>query len=349
MPKYAILSNPGHNRVYFEASKELSLSELSLALDKLGCDYTEPKGEELGGIFYVCFSTVSALSDEMLAALARLSFVYAVFELVGEEDRLLLSPVPLPEVLYMDGGLSSILKYSGKTNELFTRLMINAALLSSDFSTKVIRLLDPIAGKGTTLFEALSLGFDAYGAELSEKSVTDGFNYLKKFLETEKFKHTTSTEKINLQEKGLSAKRYCADIARSKAEQKAGDTRHFELVAGNSMYADRYFKKNSFHLIVGDLPYGVQHGNVGAAKSGGSLTRSPKELISSCGGAWYKVLKPGGALALSWNSFVYPREQFAAQLASLGFEVMSGGLYERFEHRVDQAIRRDLIIAKKPK
>lgn len=43
-------------------------------------------------------------------------------------------------------------------------MMINVALLSSDFNyNDRIQLLDPIAGKGTTLFEGAVYGFDTYG------------------------------------------------------------------------------------------------------------------------------------------------------------------------------------------
>ena len=348
MTTYAILSNPGHNRVYFKESKALSLAELTLGLESMKLEFTAPQGRELGGAFYVVFGTESPLNERELRTVARLSFVYALFELMGEGEALSLRPISMPEALYMDASVSSILKYSGKTNELFTRLLINAALFSADPGTGPIRLLDPVAGKGTTLFEALALGFDAYGVELSEKSVTEGFTYLKKYLETEKYKHTTASEKINLADKSINGKRFSADISRSKAEQKAGITKHFELVAGNSMYADRYFKKNSFHIIAGDLPYGVQHGNIGAqAQKGGSLTRSPKELVSSCAGAWHTVLKPGGALALAWNSFVFSRGELAGVLEEHGFRVLTGGVYDSFEHRVDQAIRRDIIVGVK--
>lgn len=347
MSSYAILANPGHNRVYFEQSKALSLAELSLALSALSAEYSQLELTPIAGVRYVTFTTDAPLADAALCTIARLSFVYALFELHGGESEPCLRPLTLPEVLYLDSSISGILKYSGKTNELFTRLLINAALLSTDFSPEGIRLLDPVAGKGTTLFEALSLGFDACGIELSEKAVSEGFTYFKKYLETARFKHSTATEKINLPDKAQSAKRFSVELSRNRDEQKAGLTRRLELVSGSSAYADKYYKKNSFHLIVGDLPYGVQHGNVGVTGRSGSLTRSPKALVSSCAGAWYSILKPGGAMALSWNSFVFSREDFSALLEQNGFRVLRGGVYEQLEHRVDQAIRRDVIVAKK--
>ena len=50
--------------------------------------------------------------------------------------------------------------------------MINVALLSSDFyNTKDINLLDPVAGKGTTLFESLIAGYNIYGIEINPNVV----------------------------------------------------------------------------------------------------------------------------------------------------------------------------------
>lgn len=346
MKRYAILANPGHNWVYFEASRALSCTELTLALEHLGLEYSEIKSEELGGVFYQTFTASQALTDLDIKALSTLSFTYAIFELTEHNGKICLLPILVPSCMYMNGSISSILKYSGKTNELFTRLMINVGLFSIKQSAENIKILDPIAGKGTTLFDALALGFDAYGIELNDKSANESYVFLKKYLETGKYKHQTSTEQINMQEKGLSARRSCIQLSHNKEEMKSGVSRHWEMVSGNSMYADRYFKKNSFQLIVGDLPYGIQHGNVGAKKQG-SATRSPKELISLCAAPWYKVLKPGGAMVLSWNSFVYSREQLSAQLESVGFHVKVDGVYSDFEHRVDQAIKRDIVVAVK--
>ena len=60
-----------------------------------------------------------------------------------------------------------------------------------------------------------------------------------------------------------------------------------------------------------------------------------------------RVLRPGGALALSWNTFVLPKEEMRRLLSSAGLAVQTGGPYDRFEHRVDQAIKRDIVVAVK--
>ena len=45
---------------------------------------------------------------------------------------------------------------------------------------------------------------------------------------------------------------------------------------------------------------------------------------------------------------LYPPEDLAGFLADAGLVVQEGGAWERFAHRVDSSIRRDLIVAVKP-
>lgn len=342
MPSYAILANPGHNRIYFEAAKVLALSELSIVLGASRIPYADCRGEELGGVYYLCFSTESPIVDTDWNIFRRLSFLYAMFEKIPQEGEVLLRPVLLPNTQYLDEGISRILRYSGKTNELFTRMLLSIGAAAAGGGER-LRLLDPIAGKGTTLFEGLVAGYDSYGIEIGEKAANEAFLYLKKYLETEKCKHSGAIERVSGANKSFTAKRYAVTLAKTKEDYKADNTRHWELVAGDSRYADAYFKKNFFDLLVGDLPYGVQHGNVTDPKQAG-LTRSPKELLTACLPAWRRVLRPGGALVLSWNSFVFSKEEFAALLTEHGFAVRQGEEYS-LAHRVDQAIRRDVIVA----
>ena len=63
-----------------------------------------------------------------LAHLANLSAAYALFERVGDD---LLRPVPLRPLARFDSDLITIPKYAGKTNEQFTRLLLNVTLLAS--------------------------------------------------------------------------------------------------------------------------------------------------------------------------------------------------------------------------
>ncbi|PKK88676.1 MAG: DNA methylase [Candidatus Wallbacteria bacterium HGW-Wallbacteria-1] len=349
MKNYAILANPGYNRVYFEASKKLSISELSIGLSSMSCKCMDIREHYIAGIFYIAFRTEDELSEADISILSRLSFVYAMFEIIvfhqAEDKTEYLRPIPKPDFRYMDTNISGILKYPGKTNEIFTRLMINVGLFSSRFIHDEIRLLDPVAGKGTTLFEGLICGYNVYGVEIGDKVVNESYHFMKKYLETARYKHVTRVEKIS-GDKSLATSRFIIDIARNKKEMKENNIRHFEIISGNSAFTDKLFRKNYFNLIVGDLPYGVQHGNVTNQKQS-SLTRNPAELLSACLNGWYHVLMPDGVLVLAWNTFVLPRDRFTELLQDAGFSVFNDGVYLEFQHRVDQSINRDIIVAKK--
>ena len=347
MVHYAILANPGHNRVYFEQSGGLSAAELEIALGRFSTSCGEISQKSIAGIPYITFTAESPLPQTDLTRLTRLSFLYALFEESSREGAPCLLPIQLPNTAYIRPEVSRILKYTGKTNELFTRLMITVALNSGAYADEPVpRLLDPVAGRGTTLFEALVYGCHTAGIEIGDKVAGDTAAYFKRFLETEKYKHTYHKERISGEKRSFTSTMYSFSLAPSKADLVAENTREIQLVAGNSRYADTFFRKNSFHALVGDLPYGVQHGNV-TQEIQSALTRNPKELLTACLPAWHKVLRPGAALVLAWNTLVLPKEEMVSLLTDHGFEVKTDGPYDCFVHRVDQSIRRDIITAVK--
>jgi hypothetical protein len=81
---------------------------------------------------------------------------------------------------------------------------------------------------------------------------------------------------------------------------------------------------------------------------GRTLARSPVDLLRAAAPAWARALRPGGALGISWNTHVARREDAASALADAGLEVLDSAVYRAFRHRVDQAITRDIVIARKP-
>ena len=369
---YGIMAHPGHNRVYFDASVSLSLAELTLALQHFQAPCGDARVLEVEGLRMFAFSAAMPLTETDLTLLSRLSFVFGLFLLEPRQDSYILAPIRKRTHGVLPEDVSTILKYTGKTNELFTRLLLNVGLLSGAFVHEPhIRLLDPVAGKGTTLFEAAINGWDACGVEISEKAVSDARTYFKKYLETGKYKHTLERERLSGEGRHFRAVISRFSYAVSKEAVKSGESRQLVLVEGDSRYANHYFKHNHFHLIVGDLPYGVQHGSHGAAipskpgamqstrpaekkggnpshhSDGGNITRNPRELVQRCLPAWVDVLKPGGTLVLSWNRFVLERDALAGVLRERGLTVLDESPYRHFVHRVDQAINRDVMVARK--
>ena len=333
MPHYCILPHPGVSQVFFDASEPLSLAELALALRRLETRCENARAEDLEGLRLYAFDAEHPLSGDDLRRLAGLSSLYALFLREGAALR----PIRLKRDAPFRGDLSGILKYTGKTNALFTRLMLHIAELSlPQAPTAPLRVLDPVAGKGTTLFEALMRGFDACGIEIVAKAAHEAAVYFQKYLETEKIKHKAHKEKMH----GMSTWKFQFAADKQTLRDAPGE---WMMVAGDSSQADRFFGKNAFDIIAGDLPYGVAHGNIAGARA----SRSPEALLRACLPAWRAVLRPGGVLALSWNTFVLPAEKMAAILQENGFSCLRDAPYDALAHRVDASIRRDIVVARK--
>ncbi len=342
MPLYAILLNPGHNRVYFEAAKQLSSAEFAFVSQSLSVPCADVDVKDISGIPYLVFTAASPLTAEDIRLLSCLSFAYALFE-ASPEEPMVLYPVDFSRCPFVPEKISTLLKYSGKTNELFTRLMINVARAVSGFSSSnPMRLLDPMAGKGTTLFEALTLGFDVWGIEQNKKYAEETVVFLKKFLETERLKHSVSTETLHIGQNGK-AHKTSFTVARNRAEQKEGGERTICIVAGDARNAELIAKKNRFHILICDLPYGIQHG----CAEEKSAARNPKSLLLSCLSGWHRVLLSGGVMVLAWNTFVLPKKEIGEAVTAAGFTLITPDPPNAFAHRVDQAIHRDILIAKK--
>lgn len=344
---YLILQHPGHNRVYYNLADKLALAELKLGSQRFSVLCKNFQIVEIENIRYLSFETDKVLSDRDLHIVSRLSFVFAIFRKDKLDGNICLLPVKKVEYEYIDRKISSLLKYQGKTNELFTKMMVNVALLSSRFNySGNIQLLDPVAGKGTTLFEAAVYGFDAFGIEIDAKSVHEASIYFKKYIEAERLKHTSTRRQVCGKGKSNAIHTQEFEYAKTKQEFKSGEIKKLGIICGNSQDAFKYFKKEKFHLIVGDLPYGIAHGNA-VDKKINSATRNPTELIETCLSGWHKILKKGGVVVVAWNVFVASKQRLSGIFSEYGFEVLAGAVYDEFEHMVDKSIKRDIIVAKK--
>jgi hypothetical protein len=144
--------------------------------------------EMIGGVPYVTFSG-DLDEDRDAAFLAHLSAIYALYQV---RDGLL-RPFDIPSPGRFDDDLVTIQKYQGKTNEQFTRLLLNVTLLSSAFAPglpdRQFAVLDPLCGRGTTLNQALRLGFDAAGVEHDRKDFEAYATFIKTWLKRKKIKH----------------------------------------------------------------------------------------------------------------------------------------------------------------
>jgi len=334
----AIMHHPTHLRMYRDAAVRMAANELPAALPDLRSQ--DPRAREIGGVPYFLFDHSAPLTPAEIRALSRLTFTYALFDHDGQA----LTPLGKDPALYLDESLSGLLKYTGKTHELFTRLLLHLAAVQR---AAPLRILDPLAGKGTTLYEALLHGHHAYGIEADPAYPAEADQYLKKFLTLAHFKHTAHTERISgrAPEGKFTATRYQTTLAPTKDAMK-NDPHHCEIIQGDTRHADYFYKKNTFDALVADLPYGVQHGTAQKGKKPqAAFTRNALGLVQEALPAWRKVLKPDGVLALSWNTNIIPRGELLAVLATQGFCPLAQLAGLDFSHRVDQAIVRDVVVA----
>ncbi len=169
MPVVAVLPRESTNRVYGRAAPDLLAAELAALAATMAADVGELDVRRLGGVEYTC-AVLDGVSAADRFVLSNLSATRALFELSAEGH---LIPIEVAPLAYFDDDLVSIQRYPGKTNEQFTHLLLNLTVAASSAAQRrgrdgdQVRLLDPVAGRGTTLNRALVLGFDAIGVEVA--------------------------------------------------------------------------------------------------------------------------------------------------------------------------------------
>jgi hypothetical protein len=344
MPACALLILPSANRVYSGASAALTRAELQVFNHAvLGGRLGEASEATIGGVPYVTF-TADGLDARDAAFLANLSSAYALFQVEGD----LLRPVALRPLDRFDDDLITIPKYQGKTNEQFTKLLLNVTLLSSAFAPGMLdrqfAVLDPLCGRGTTLSQALMYGFDATGIDRDQKDFEAYSAFIQAWLKRKRVKHHAESGPVRRNRQML-GRRLQISLAAAKEDYRAGVTQHLDVVNADTTQALHIFRPGSFDLVVTDAPYGVQHGSRSAARG---LTRSPLDLLAEAAPVWAALLRSGGACGIAWNTLVARREAAAAILADAGLEPLAFDPYLAFQHRVDQAIVRDVLVARKP-
>ena len=343
MARYALLVQPSANRVYAQASVALTQAELRIVDERaLPGRLGNVGAAVIGGVDYVTFEA-ERLDQRAVDHLSQVSTAFALFELTDD----LLRPVVLRRLDRYDDDLLTVLKYSGKTNETFTHLLLHATLLfreqADDLLDGPLRILDPMCGRGTTLNQALMWGHHAAGVDLDRKDVEAYSAFLGSWLKRKRLKHTIATTPVRREGK-LLARRTDAVLAPAKEDWAAGRTQQLSVVHADTLRAGDFFKPRSVDAIVTDAPYGVQHGSRHPDRG---LTRRPLDLLGEAIPVWAGLLRPGGALGIAWNVHVASRADLSALVAEAGFEVADSEAYRSLRHRVDSSILRDVLVARK--
>ncbi|MFR1592443.1 MAG: TRM11 family SAM-dependent methyltransferase [Christensenellales bacterium] len=331
---YAFLLYPHANIRYRQSLLQLAVQELSMTLSALGRE-AEVVPQKMGGAMFLTFEAAK-LTERDMRMLSQLASVYMLFEM--EDGKLTTLERTHPN--YVGEDLPALLKYKGKTNEMFTDTMLTMALAASTFMPvhdSQLVVCDPMAGRGTTLMLALRRGYHGVGIEIGKADVKEAADYMTRYLEFHriKYKRTDSALTVRGQVGGRENKFVFSDSAE---HFKDGDTRTLRLICGDTREAEALLKPNSVHLMVTDAPYGVQKGTAGRQDSIGGT-------IAAALPGWFDVLKSGGVLAMSFNTHVTRREGLVRLFEKAGFEIVQTA---NLEHWVEQAISRDVILARKP-
>lgn len=341
--RYAILIAPSANRVYSGAAPALVRGELEVLSAHLLEGRLHGISEVIwGGVPYLVVDA-DGLTGRDLRCLANLSSLHALFEVHGD----LLRPVTVERLDRLDDDLLTILKYPGKTNEQFTRLLVNvtaAALGDADrFLAGGLRLLDPMCGRGTTLSQAMMYGWDAHGVDVDGRDIEVYGAFVRRWLRTKRLKHRAEDSRVRRHGENL-GRRFTVTFAATKEEYRAGRVQTVEAVNADTRRAADVYPGGGFDLIVTDAPYGVQHGATGGAAG---LARRPTELLGEAVPVWARLLRARGAMGISWNTQTTRREELEEIVRAAGLEPLSWPAGVSFEHRVDQAIDRDLMVARR--
>ncbi|MBD2760218.1 SAM-dependent methyltransferase [Yimella sp. cx-573] len=336
MSEYLVLLAASANRVYADAAPRLARAEAQAVLAGTGGP-VQVGVEQLAGVDYLHVTTESPAA---IAALSNLSATFAIFQPEGE----LLRPIPLQRRQLYPSDLVTIQKYQGKTNEQWTRLLLNVTATATKRPERWLNgeldVMDPMCGRGTTLNIALLAGYDTIGVDLDRKDYDTYAAFLKTWVQTHRLKHAMDRGASTTGGRAR-GREFTLEVAPTKEAFKAGETQRVRYLNTDTCDLDGLVRAASVDVIVTDTPYGVQHGS-----HGDRLSRRPLELIDRALPSWMRTLRTGGAIGLSYNRHVASTDDLALVLQQHGLTVQDG-LLSSFRHRVDASIDRDLIVAVK--
>ncbi|MBP3636787.1 MAG: hypothetical protein J6K13_04440 [Clostridia bacterium] len=334
--KYCFQLLPHANIRYQESLNLLGAAELSCILNALHID-AEVRLEQIGGAPFLCFDAPE-LTPAQLLACSR----YSALCFMCQEENGLLRPIDRPDTDYFPRDLAEVLKYKGKTSAVFTHMMINLALTASKSfgAEKPVTVLDPLCGRGTTLFVALQCGMNSVGIDMDRKDLKEAADYFSRYLQFHRLKHKLEQGARTV--KGQNIPDAIYTTANSKQAFQAGDTRSLRMLLGDTGCTGALLKKTPADILVADLPYGVQH-----APQEGRRPENFPGMLRRVLPSWKDALRPGAGVAISFNSLTLPRTTLIELMEAAGFQVLKEAPYNDFEHFVEQAVTRDVVVARK--
>ncbi|MFN8490710.1 MAG: hypothetical protein U0350_24175 [Caldilineaceae bacterium] len=320
---------PQRSTQYTALANDLAAPELQLS--PLGKQITNINPLTLGGQAYLKFDLPSEPDETQrreLGMLAMTSAFFTYYEQLGTLSGPFLRPLETGFQPSLPPDLIMTRRYRGKTNELFTHFLCNVARFSSAFADQPwakLRVFDPLAGGGTTLFTALVLGASQVaGVEQGDEDVKSTAAFLREYMREERIACQVKEER--LKKLGL---RWAFTLGKHPPQECT-------LVAGETAQSPALLPGFKPHLIVADLPYGIQHL--------GQLTN----LLTTALPVWAAMLVAGGSLVLAWDATRFTRPEMIALVETVApVTVLNEPPYNALAHRVDRVIKqRDVVVAR---
>jgi hypothetical protein len=320
---------PQHSAQYADMAARLAGPELLAS--PLGPHVRRVEPLRLGGGSYLLAELAPSVDEATLAAvLGRLGGTAEAFEHVATldgRDGPFLRPLELHRPEPLPRALAEARRYKGKTSEVFTRVLLNLAIFAGAHAGRPrLRVVDPLAGGGTTLFVALAAGHDAFGLERTRRDVETTAAFVRQFCREQRVPH----RELRV---AKGDRRFTFELG------PRAEPRTLVLAEGDACRADEELATvpggARFHALAADLPYGIRH-------RGG-----PLDLLAQALPAWERLLVPGGALALAWDATRLRRDAVVAAVRDgCGLTVRTEAPYEALAHRVDRVIKeRDVVVA----
>ena len=319
---------------YRDSLPALAYCELFAMLFSLGihCEITL---KNAGGSRFLTFECRN-LSVRELSFLSGHSAV--VF--IAENHHDLLKPLSVPSPAYLPDDLPEILKYKGKTSTTFTRMMINTAAALSSFHSQEepLTFFDPLCGKCTGCFCALTAGLNAVGLDIDRKDIREASDYFSRYLQFHKLKHEIKSRSETIS--GLAVPVTSYSFASHKDQYYSGDVRSLTFACADTFNSPALFRKKKAHIIATDLPYGIQH-----VPQSGTKPEPLHRFLSRVIPAWKQTLYPGGVLAVSFNTLTLPADEVRNTLIASGFKLPKSDLFNHLSHEVEHAVVRDVVFS----
>ena len=332
MPALVAQIAPQRSTQYAALADALAPHELRLSA--IGSLVAGIAPARLGGQDYLRLELTAMPDARQMQELGALAMTSAFFELrdrLDERDGPWLRPIDTGFAPAFPPDMVMARRYRGKTSELFTRFMLNIARHSSAFaaeSWRELRVFDPLAGGGTTLFSALVLGAHVAGVEKNAQDAQTTAAFIQQYAREEAIACNVKEERLK-----KVGRRWWFDLGKPDPRRcmlALGDTlQSAELLAG--------FRKP--HLIAADLPYGIQHH--------GELETLLRQALP----LWASLLMPGGAMALAWDATRFAREDMVAlahEVLPAPCQVLNAPPYDALAHRVDRVIKRRDVLCVGP-